>query len=167
MIPITSAEVYAWFFIHVGVLLVAAAWLTVSAILFPGITGRGATSLARRPWLAFIIGFALFLLGVILFAVMQTIPLPAAKFIAVLVGLGVITFGLFGAGGLVRALASRVPSTEAMPTLRLLYGISLLVVLTWMLPGVGWFFALPMTLMLGLGSLVLSRSGKPPRATKE
>ena len=167
MIPVTSAEVYTWFFIHIGVLLVAASWLTVSAILCPGITGRGAAALARRPWLAFIIGFALFLLGVILFAVMNVIPFPAAKFIAVLVGLCVILFGLLGAGGLVRSLASRVPSREATPTLRLLYGISLLVVLTWMLPFLGWFFALPVTLMLGLGSLVLSRSGKPPRATKE
>ena len=168
MIPITSAEVYAWFFVHLGVLLVAAAWMTVSALMFPKITGRCDEVIAGRPWLTFIIGFALFLLGAVLFVAMNTIPVAGAKFIAVVIGLSVILFGLFGAGGFVRSLASRAASGQVSPTVRSLYGISLLVVLTWLLPLLGWFFALPLTLILGLGSLVLSRSRKDkPEATAE
>jgi hypothetical protein len=158
MIPITSAEVYMWFFIHVGVLLVAAAWLTISAILFPKVTGRGAVILGSKPWRAFFIGLGLFTLGIILFAVMNAIPFAGGKFIAVVIGLCVILLGLLGAGGLVRCLASRVYPKEVSPSVRSLYGISLLVVLTWMLPLLGWFLALPTTLILGLGSIIQSRA---------
>ena len=168
MIPITSAEVYAWFFVHLGVLLVVAAWMTVSALMFPNITGRCGEAITERPWLSFFLGFTLFFLGVILFAAMNAIPFAGAKFIAVVVGLTVILFGLFGAGGFVRCLASRTISGQASPSVRSLYGISLLVVLTWLLPLIGWFFALPLTLILGLGSLILARSRKKkPKAPAE
>jgi hypothetical protein len=154
MIPITSAEVYAWFFVHLGVLLVAAAWMTVAALMSPNITRRCAEVIGGKPWRSFF-------LGVILFAAMNAIPFAGGKFIAVVIGLTVILFGLFGAGGFVRCLASRATSGQGSPTVRSLYGISLLVALTWLLPLIGWFLALPLTLILGLGSLVLSRSRKP------
>jgi len=161
MIPITSAEVYAWFFVHLGVLLVAAAWMTVAALMSPNITRRCAEVIGGKPWRSFFLGFTLFFLGVILFAAMNAIPFAGGKFIAVVIGLTVILFGLFGAGGFVRCLASRATSGQGSPTVRSLYGISLLVALTWLLPLIGWFLALPLTLILGLGSLVLSRSRKP------
>ena len=166
-IPITSAEVYMWFFIHVGVLLVAAAWLTVSAILFPKFTGRGAVILGSKPWRSFFIGLGLFIIGIILFAVMNAIPFAGGKFIAVVIGLCIILLGLLGAGGLVRCLASRVYPKEMSHSVRSLYGISLLVVMTWMLPLLGWFLALPTTLIVGLGSIILSRTPKTQDATTE
>jgi hypothetical protein len=167
MIPITSAEVYMWFFIHVGVLLVAAAWLTVSAILFPKVTERGAVILGSKPWRSFFIGLALFIIGIILFAVMNAIPFAGGKFIAVVIGLSVILLGLLGAGGLVRCLALRVYPKEMSHPARSMYGISLLVVLTWMLPLLGWFLALPTTLILGLGSIIQSRAPKKQYGTTE
>ena len=161
MIPITTAEVYTWFFIHVGILFVSAAWMTASALLCPEITARGASGIARRPWLTFIIGFAFFLTGVVTFAVMNLIPFAGTKFIAAVIGLCVILFSLFGAGALVRYLASHGDTRPDEISIRSLYAASLLLSLTWLLPLLGWFVALPVSMILGLGSLFMSCSRRP------
>ena len=161
MIGITSAEVYAWFFVQSG-----------GVARFRRLDDRFGANVPeyrssvrrshRRKTLAVLLSrlHGLLILGIILFVAMNAIAFAAAKFIAVVIGLTVKLFGSFGAGGFVRCIASRTTSGQGSPTVRSLYGISLLVALTWLLPLIGWFLALPLTLILGLGSLDHSRSRK-------
>lgn len=167
MIPLTTAEVQVWFLVHVGVLLVVAAWMTVSSLFVSGITSRGGEHLGRHPWVVFLVGIVIALAAALVIVVLSVIPHPVFTTAALVVTVAVIILALVGSGGLVRSLAQGMVASGANsePTLLRRYAIALVIVLTWMLPIAGWFFALPLTLVLGLGSFVCGLFPiKPPRS---
>ena len=54
----TSAVVYTYLFIHLGIILVVTAYYAVGAMLAPGMTARARIRFARRPWLPVLVGLA-------------------------------------------------------------------------------------------------------------
>ena len=166
MIPVTTAEVQVWFLVHVGVLLVAAGWMTVSSLFLPGITGRAAVRLGRTPWTVFLAGLVVALCAAVVITGLSIIPNPVTRFLALVFTVATVILALAGSGGIVRTFAQGMVAAgeRPQPTLLRRYGIALVITLTWMLPIAGWFFALPLTLMLGLGCFVFGCFPiKPPR----
>lgn len=156
MIPLTTAEVQVWFLVHLGILFVASGWMTVSSLLLPGITSRGGERFGRRPWLVFLVGLLIAICATIFIAGLSVLPSPITRGIAGVVTVAIVIIALGGTGALIRAFSQGMVDSENVPQPTLLrrYGISLAIVLTWMLPFAGWFFALPLTLILGLGGFV-------------
>ena len=70
-----------------------------------------------------------------------------------------VVLGLLGSSGLSQRVGIGLPSLvdERQPWRRVLRG-GIVLVLTFLLPFVGWFFLLPLTLISGLGAAVLAWS---------
>lgn len=150
---LNSAVVSAWLWIHVGILLTAIAYATCGSALLPGNAERGRQWLANRPIRTLVIGLSLsipwMLVAILLMASgkggavgLAGVVLAVAWVLVALLGLGSVSLHV-GARG-------EVGPARWTTTAR---GAAILS-LTWMLPIVGWFVALPLTLACGLGCLV-------------
>lgn len=145
---LTTAVVYTWFLVHVGVLLVVSAWAVVVGALFPGFTARGVARLENRLWVPLLTGLAISIPVIVIAFLLLLVPNGAAKFIGAVVASLWVLVSLCG----LAAVARRVGGGASLGAV---FRGGLLMTLTWMLPFVGWFIALPLTLSLGLGCVVL------------
>lgn len=158
----TSAVVYSFLFIHLGLILVVAAYYTLGASMAPQLTERARLRLARRPWLPVLIGLALSVPWVVIALVLMNLPSGAVKFAgAALLAMWVLG-GLLGGASIAQHIG-RVDG-ESFRWSHTFRG-GLFVVLTWILPIVGWLVMLPLTLAAGIGCLVLGLF--PMRAASE
>ena len=149
----TSAVVYTFLFVHIGVVLVVTAYFTIGAALAPRLTERSRIRFARRPWLPAIIGLVLSVPWVIAAVAMLNVDAGAVKFAgAVLGGLWVL-LGLIGGAGIAQHVG-RGADDEPVSWVQTVRG-GLLISLTWILPLVGWMVMLPLTLAAGVGCLVI------------
>lgn len=146
---ITSANVWGFVWLHIGVLLTCVAYFTVSAAMMPNLTSRGAAQLAAHPVRTILIGLAISGPWVGVCALLANITrLPALQFIGVLGLFAWILIGLIGGA----AAAWHVGQVGA-DWRRVVRGGCLLV-LTWALPFIGWFVMYPLTLSTGIGCFV-------------
>ncbi|MCA9286821.1 MAG: hypothetical protein KDA22_16470 [Phycisphaerales bacterium] len=153
---ITTAHVYTWLFIHLGVFLVAAAYYAVGAAVLPRLTARSEARFARRPWLPALVGVAVSVPWVVIGIALLPGGGPKALVGAILLGLWMVA-GLVGGAG----MAQHIGRLGSAPTgwCTVARG-GLLIALTWALPIVGWVVMLPLSLATGLGCLVLGPFGR-------
>ena len=148
----TSAAVYTFLFIHVGVILVVTAYYTVGAAVAPTLTSRGRYRFAQRPWLPAVIGLAISVPWVAVVLVLLNLPSGAFKFAGAVAGCAWVLAGLVGGAGIAQHIGRGSDGTaEWIQTVR----GGLFITLTWILPLVGWLVILPLTLATGVGCLVL------------
>ena len=148
----TSAVVYTFLFLHIGVILVVAAYYTFGASLAPRMTQRGRIRFARRPWLPILIGVGISIPWVVLALVALNLPNGAVKFAGAALGSLWILCGLLGGA----SIAQHIGRVEGQsPSWSQTFRGGLFIVLTWILPIVGWLVMLPMTLCAGVGCLLL------------
>ena len=143
---LNSAVVSAWLWVHVGVLLVVMGYAICGHAMFPRIVETGQRRLAHRPLRTLFIGLA--------------ISLPWVGVVGALLGLAWIALALVGTASIALRVGTR---GEAAPTrwTTVARGAGF-VALTWMLPILGWFVVLPLTLACGVGCLVGSLVGRSP-----
>ncbi len=150
---LNSAVVSAWLWVHVGILLIAVAYAVCGSALLPRAAERGRERLAQRPLRTLLVGLGL------------SVPWMLVAILLIASGKGSIV-GLVGAGlaiawvlvallGLA-SVALHVGSRGEVGPARWTTTVrgAAIVSLTWMLPIVGWFVALPLSLACGLGCLV-------------
>lgn len=149
---ITSAVVSAWLWVHVGILLVVVGYSACGHAILPGATERGRARLAASPFRTALKGLAISAPCVIAALVLMNLPNGALKFAGVLLGLTWLAVALVGVSAIALHVGDRGGSGPA-PWTHVARGAGF-VTLTWMLPLLGWFVALPLTLACGVGCLV-------------
>jgi hypothetical protein len=145
-----------WLFLFVGLVLVATAYFAVSAAVAPNLAARGRARMATRPWGAVLLGLGVsvpwFVVGLLL---LQAPPAGAKLAGALLLMLWVLC-GLLGGAGIAQHIGGASESAAWTHTVR----GGLLISLTWILPFVGWFIALPLTMAAGVGCVLLGVFGR-------
>jgi hypothetical protein len=150
--PITSATVWFWVFIHLGIIIVVSAYYTLSAALVPQLTERARIRFARRPWAPALIGLAVSLPWVFSSIVLMNLPLGPVKLAGATLGSLWILLSLIGGAAIAQHVGQGGLGSESW--IRGMRG-GLFITLTWVLPLVGWLIMLPLTLATGIGCLLL------------
>ncbi len=150
----TSAVVYTWLFIHIGVILVVTSYFTLGAALAPGLTARARKQFARRPWLPIVVGLVISVPWVVVAIVLLNQPAAGAKFVGAVLGCLWVLASLIGGAGIAQHIGGSRDSQGSVSWIQTFRG-GLLISLTWVLPLVGWLGMLPLTMSAGIGCLVL------------
>lgn len=156
------ADIMRIFLIVVGLLIVIVSYWLLSEALFPGMVDRSRLRYSRSPFKTVLLGIVTAAAPVIGGIAMLNAPNPGLKFLGAVILLSTILIGLLGSAGLSRHIGQRLnsPADEAQPWRRVLRG-GIVLSLTFVLPLIGWFLILPVTLISGFGAAVLSwREGK-------
>ena len=152
------ADTLTYFLLIVGMMMVFVSFWLVAEALFPDMVVR-AREQYNRPVRTTLIGLAL----VVPFLVVVTLCFkgrnPASQLLGVACVALPVVLGLLGSSGLSQRVGMGLPSVvdERQPWRRVLRG-GIVLVLTFLLPFVGWFFLLPLTLVSGLGAVVMAWS---------
>ena len=142
--------------------------LVAASLLFPHRSAKLAQTLERRSWTSLIAGFFVTMPLLILIVVLANVPSPVVKVLSLLLFLAFMAYAIVGASGQVRLLAERVRNTDKGFSM---YGsltrASAILVLAFNIPFVGWLFLAPLSLMAGIGSIVLAKVSKAPEPQAE
>lgn len=154
------ADVLKWALLIVGTQIVFVSYWLAAQALFPQAVER-ARGQYSRPW-------KLTLLGLLMSAPLIAIGIftfqrnnPVFKIIGGGLILLPVVIGLVGSTGLNLRIGTGLPSPldAGQPWRRVLRG-SVVLVLMFLLPVIGWFVLLPWTLITGFAAAALSCSGK-------
>ncbi|MBK8222916.1 MAG: hypothetical protein IPK73_18020 [Candidatus Obscuribacter sp.] len=163
------ADTMAVFFVVVGLILtLPALWLTLLG-LWPGVVEASCQASSRKLWKSFLVGLPFLVLTVILVGVFSKLPEGIGGMLALAAIAFALLFANIGLSGLVTLVGRRLPSPrdQVRPWLPTLRG-GLLMVLSFILPLLGWFLLLPAALVIGYGSFVRGllalRRQSPPDA---
>jgi hypothetical protein len=149
---LNSAVVSAWLWVHIGVLLVIVGYATCGHAMLPRAVESGRRRLERAPVRTALKGLAISVPWVGVAIVLMNLPNGALKFAGVLLGLSWLAIALVGTSAVALQVGGRGESGPARWTHVARGGA--FVALTWMLPVLGWFVVMPLTLACGLGSLI-------------
>lgn len=150
---VTTATVYTFLFIHIGVILVATSYYVLGAAVAPTLTARGRRQFARRPWLPLLLGLFVSVPWVVAAIALLNAPVGAAKFAGAVIGCLWLLCALLGGAGVAQHVGRGV-SDDPSGWQNSVRG-GLFISLTWILPLVGWLGMLPLSLAAGLGCLIL------------
>jgi len=154
-----SADLLFWLVLITGTYLALVAyWLTAVALFGPSVE-RARLTYATRPVGSTLLGLLLFL-PVLAFG--KVAPGPLKLLTAVVLG-ALLLLALIGSAGLAEKIGAGLPMPidATQPWKRVLRGGAVLGLL-FVIPGLGWFGVLPLTLASGLGTFLLSRWTTPP-----
>lgn len=153
---LTSANVWAIVWIVIGLLISLGGSLLCGRFLFPAFSDRCAHA-AVRPVRCGLLGLATAVLVLLVLVILRLLG-PAAPAPMFLVGGAVILTALAGGSGLVVVMARRMAARADEPADSWLAHRRAVTVLTltFLLPVAGWFMALPLFLLVGLGAAVSS-----------
>lgn len=147
----TMADVFAITLLLVGVAVVLPAiWLLFGA-LWPGVTGRAQQRIPAAPFKTFLAG-----LGVALVATLSVVGLSVLNVpvLALLVFGAALGWSFVGLAGLARHLGTRL-SSPADPSWRASMRGGIVLVLSFLVPVLGWLLVFPLALVLGAGATAL------------
>jgi len=161
------ADILMWFLLIVGLLMVFNSYWLAAAALFPRMVGR-ARAAYSRPVVSILIGLLvaapLVTVGVLIGARNN----PAFKLIGLSISAIPILLGLMGSSGLSQRIGEGMasPVDDAQPWRRVLRG-GIVLSLGFLLPFLGWFGVLPLTLLSGVGAATMAlwqgrRAPAPP-----
>lgn len=155
---ITTAHVYTALFLHLGVILVVTAYYTVGAAMLPGLARSSAERIARQPLRTAMIGLAISVPWMVAAIALMAVGGPIGL-IGVIMALTWVLVGLVGGAGIAEHVGRFGGDVTGW---RCVARGGLFVALTWVLPLIGWFVVLPVTLAAGVGCVVLNRSRPAP-----
>lgn len=159
----TSAVVQGILFLHLGILLVVTAHFALWSALFPGLRERGQQRFAAHPWKTTFVGLGISI-PVALFAIalLKDGGDDGGKFLGAVISCLWVVWGLVGCPSLAAHVGSLAGAESGDQTV-VIRGAAI-IVLSWMLPLLGWFLLLPLTLACGVGCCLMSRRGRqqPP-----
>lgn len=150
------ADILMWFLLVVGLLLVFISYWLASAALFPRMVERAREAYAqpvRAVLLGVLIAAPLITLGVVIGAQAN----PFFKVLGLTISAVPVLLGLVGSAGLSQRIGAGMasPVDDTQPWRRVLRG-GIVLALGFLLPFLGWFGVLPLTLLSGVGAAVRS-----------
>ena len=150
------ADVLTYFLLIVGTMLVFVSFWLAAEALFPELVVR-ARAQYNRPVRITFIGLALVVPVVVVVALCFQVRNPLFQLLGITCIAVPGVLGLLGSSGLSQRVGIGLPSLadDRQPWRRVLRG-GIVLVLTFLLPFVGWFFLLPLTLISGFGAAVLA-----------
>ena len=154
------ADTMSIFFVVVGMLLAFAGLWLLCRGLWPHVVEAAAERCTKRIWPYFLAGLPLTLVMIILARGLFLLG-PIGK----IAGIAVVCFYLLqanaGVSGLATAIGRRLPSKvdEHSPWRTTLRG-GIALELTYLLPIVGWFVVLPVSMIIGTGAINLALLSK-------
>lgn len=141
------STVLMWLLIAVGfVVAVPALWMMAQG-LWPALAEKNREAADRGILKSFLLGLIPIIGGIILITFIS--KLPKMGFLAVLTGGFLIAWGIVGAGGMARLIGERL-WPDAEPWRQIKQG-GLTLICCALLPVVGWFFILPLLVIIGWG----------------
>jgi hypothetical protein len=148
------ADILMWFLLIVGLLLVFNSYWLASTALFPNMVERARAAYAR-PVRALFLGLLLAVPLIALGAFIGRVNNPVLKLTGISVGSLPVVLGLLGSAGLSLRIGAGMasPVDVAQPWRRVLRG-GIVLSLGFLLPFIGWFGVLPLTLLSGVGAAV-------------
>lgn len=159
------ADVLMWALLISASYIVIVGYWMLSTAIFPALVARCEERLTERPVRTVIVGVFTYVPIMVLAAAVGKVPHPAVQLSALFLALATVTAALVGSAGMARRVGTGLVSArdEVEPWRRVWRG-GLVLALTFLLPLVGWFLVLPLTLVSGFGALLLSRPKRAPRA---
>src|SRR5713226_10242856 len=151
------ADILMWFLLIAGTYIVFISYWLASQGLFPDFVDRCRQRIKTAPFRQFLLGLALTVpIGAAGFAMLNA-PNPKLKFPGAALLLLLVLGGLVGSAGLAAQIGSGLanPSDPAQPWRRVLRG-GMVLGLTFILPVIGWFLILPVSLIIGVGAVLRS-----------
>ncbi len=169
------ADILFWSLVVVGALAALNAYWLAAVALFRPTVERAHRTYATRPVTAVLVGLVALVPVLGLFAVFARAAHPGVKLVTGAVLMIPLVLALVGSAGLADRIGAGLaaPVDDAEPWRRVFRGGAVLAVLV-VVPVVGWFAILPLTLASGLGALLLPQRspavapqsvlelGKPP-----
>ncbi len=148
------ADILMWFLLIMGTYVVFISYWLASQALFPDLADRCRRRIKTSPTRHVLLGLAWTVPTAFAGVAMLNLPSAAVKFAGATVLLLLVLAGLVGSSGLAAQIGFGLsnPADEAQPWRRVLRGGAVLG-LTFVLPLVGWFLILPLSLILGVGAL--------------
>lgn len=158
---ITTANVWVFTLILVGLFLVFLSFWLASTALFPVFVDdcrRAYARPIRTTLLGLLVGGPVFAIGLTL---VNALPHPALKLVGGLVTTVPVVLGLAGSAGLASRIGHGLPSPtdDTQPWRRVLRGGSVLW-LTFLLPLIGWILLWPLVVLSGVGAALRTWSGR-------
>jgi hypothetical protein len=154
------ADVLKWVLVIGGLLVVFVCfWLAVVA-LFPTLVDRTQIKY-DRPFKLLGVGLPAAAFFIILAVLLFKLKNPVFQLTGSVVIGTVVALGLVGSAGLAQRVGQGLPSPlDAAQPWRRVYRGGTVLSLVFLLPFVGWFLILPMTLLTGFGAALMSFSKK-------
>lgn len=166
---VTIGDTLAVIGILFGVCLSSWAVLMGFASFFPHRADKASASIERAPWKCAIGGLALWLTVGVVGLVLLGLPNPVLKLIGMFWVMAMLAITTVGAAGMSQILGRRFRAIDGqMSEYAGLSRGSMVVVVSTLLPFVGWFAIAPLILAIGLGSGVASLfASKAPKTNAQ
>lgn len=151
------ADVFKILFLVLGTLTtIVSYWLLFEAMaprMVEGARQAYEERLRRTLWVGLLVVLPALVVGLGL----ANAPVALFKLIGVTMLMLLVLTGLMGSAGLTRLIGRRLasPDDEAYPWRRVLRG-GIVLAISFVLPLIGWFLVLPLTLVTGVGATVLA-----------
>ena len=161
----TMSTVFSIVSVIIGFALSMAATALLASALFPRWVARSGERVRRKPIRTFLIGLVLGGICVLLGGATSSGGGPLGFIGAILIA-GTLGFALCGSAGVAMAIGEGLPSPADVerPWKALIRGWVVLSLAS-LLPVFGWFFVLPIALLMGFGAALVSLFQRdPPRS---
>lgn len=153
--------------LHVGFLLSVLAYWIASKALCPALVDWSESRYRERPMRTLVMGFLLGVPALVAGIALTKIPVPGGPQIGGGILLALLLMGLVGSAGLAQHVGRRLPAPVDgdQPWRAVLRGGGV-VMLTMILPLLGWFILMPAMIASGIGATVsFLRHGRSAEAT--
>ncbi len=162
------ADVYAVFGTLLALGIAFPGMLTGYWLLFPRAVERAQYRLEATPYRCLFLGLGAAALTIALVSMFSAVPLGVIKLVGAILGFGALAVATVGAAGIASAMAGRLKSlvgdglTDAAAFVRGAVAFELAAAF----PLVGWFVALPVSLVISYGAGIFSLLRWMPRAAR-
>ncbi len=158
-IAMIMADVFKILFLVLGTLTtIVSYWLLFEAMV-PRMVEAARQAYEQRLRRTLWVGLLVVLPGLVVGFSLANAPVALLKLLGVTMLMLLALMGLMGSAGLTRLLGQRLPSPddETYPWRRVLRG-GIVLAICFVLPLIGWFLVLPITLVTGVGATVRAYS---------
>lgn len=163
------ADVYAIFGTLLALGIAYPGMLTAWWLLFPALVDRASQRVAHSPWGSLGLGTLTALVLSIPIGILLALPFGPAKFVGGVLLIGTLTFASLGAAGVAAAMAQvlRSRSNGGPSQLGAFVRGALALELAAAFPFLGWFFVIPLTVLVSLGSATFGLLRRKSRESDE
>lgn len=156
------ADTMAIFFVIVGLIITFPSLWLLCAALWPAFLERSCRAVEGGIWKSFFLGIPVAFVSVLIVVIVGKLPASFGQIGGILSFSILMLFAQVGVAGLACSIGSRLFSAGAgQPAWKATMRGGAVLVLSWLLPLVGWFLILPASIIIGAGtSLRACFSGK-------
>ena len=147
------ADTMAIFFVIVGLIITFPSLWLLCAALWPAFLERSCRAVEGGIWKSFFLGIPVAFLSVVIVVAIGKLPASFGQIGGILSFSVLMLFAQVGVAGLACSIGSKLFSGGAsQPVWKATLRGGAVLVLSWILPLVGWFLILPASIIIGAGS---------------